>query len=79
MERIIVKYANRKLYDKGTKQYVTLKEVKSLVNNGESFRVIDNKTKQDITYNTLATIAYNNLLNTNNKNENELISLINKG
>jgi len=79
MERIIIKYANRKLYDKETKQYVTLSKVKSLVNSGESFRVIDNKTKQDITYNTLAIIAYNKLLNTDNKNENELISLINKG
>jgi len=48
MARIIKKYANRRLYDTETSQYITLSDLKALIVRGETIRVVDAKNKQDI-------------------------------
>ena len=45
----IKKYANRKLYDVTTKQYVTMDDIAALVQAGEDVRIIDNTSNKDIT------------------------------
>ena len=45
----IKKYANRKLYDVTTKQYVTMDDIAELVQAGEDVRIIDNTSNKDIT------------------------------
>nr|XP_061807117.1 uncharacterized protein in phbA 5'region-like [Nerophis lumbriciformis] len=47
--RIIKKYPNRRLYDTAISSYITLEDVKQLVLDYEKFRVIDAKSKDDIT------------------------------
>jgi polyhydroxyalkanoate synthesis repressor PhaR len=55
-EYIIKKYSNRKLYDTKEKKYVNLYEVSRLIREGVDLKVIDNKTKEDITSLVLAQI-----------------------
>lgn len=50
--RIIKRYQNRKLYDTFQSCYVTLEEISQIIREGNEIKVIDNKTKNDITYNT---------------------------
>jgi polyhydroxyalkanoate synthesis repressor PhaR len=52
-ERIIRKYANRRLYDAAESRHVTLSDIRDFVVRGESIRVIDDRTSQDITRATL--------------------------
>jgi polyhydroxyalkanoate synthesis repressor PhaR len=56
--RIIKRYQNRKLYDTNQSCYVTLEEIAQMIKNGEDLRVIDNKTKADITTTTLTQLLY---------------------
>lgn len=51
--RLIKRYANRKMYDTERSRYVTLTEVAEMVRSGEDVKVIDNKTKDDLTEVTL--------------------------
>jgi len=55
-EYIIKKYSNRKLYDTKEKKYVNLSEVSRLIREGVDLKVMDNKTKEDITSLVLAQI-----------------------
>jgi len=55
-EYIIKKYANRKLYDVKEKKYVNLSEISRLIREEVEVKVIDNKTKEDITSLVLAQI-----------------------
>ncbi len=48
MPRIIKKYANRRLYDTNTSQYITLDDLKQLIVSGIAVQVIDAKSKKDI-------------------------------
>ena len=50
--RTIKRYQNRKLYDTYQSCYVTLEEIAQIVREGNEIQVIDNKTKNDITYMT---------------------------
>ena len=50
--RNIKRYQNRKLYDTFQSCYVTLEEIAQIVREGNEIQVIDNKTKNDITYQT---------------------------
>lgn len=50
--RIIKRYQNRKLYDTFQSCYVTLEEIAQIIREGNEIKVIDNKTKNDITYMT---------------------------
>ena len=54
--KVIKRYANRKLYDTERSCYVTLEEISQMINEGEDVRVVDNKTKDDLTAVTLAQI-----------------------
>lgn len=56
--RIIKRYQNRKLYDTNQSCYVTLEEISHMIKNGDDLRVIDNKTKADITAITLTQLLY---------------------
>lgn len=56
--KIIKRYQNRKLYDTHESSYVTLDEIAKMIKNGEDLRVIDNKTKLDITASTLTQLLY---------------------
>ena len=56
--RVIKRYANRKLYDTRESRYVTLQDVASYVRDGQDVRIIDNKSKEDLTRVTLAQIIY---------------------
>jgi polyhydroxyalkanoate synthesis repressor PhaR len=48
--RIIKRYQNRKLYDTHQSCYVTLEEIAQIIREGHEIQVIDNKSKNDITY-----------------------------
>lgn len=48
--RTIKRYQNRKLYDTHQSCYVTLEEIAQIIREGNEIQVIDNKTKNDITY-----------------------------
>lgn len=50
--RIIKRYQNRKLYDTHQSCYVTLEEIAQIIREGNEIQVIDNKSKNDITYMT---------------------------
>jgi polyhydroxyalkanoate synthesis repressor PhaR len=56
--KIIKRYQNRKLYDTHESTYVTLDEIAKMIKSGEDLRVIDNKTKNDITAATLTQLLY---------------------
>jgi len=56
--RVIKRYANRKLYDTRDSRYVTLDRIAELVRNGEEVKVLDNRSKNDLTKVTLAQIIY---------------------
>lgn len=56
--RIIKRYANRKLYDTKSSQYVTLDQIAQMIRAGEEVRVLDNSTKDDLTSVTLAQIIF---------------------
>ncbi len=56
--KVIKRYQNRKLYDTHESSYVTLDEIAKMIRNGEEIRVIDNKTKNDITAATLTQLLY---------------------
>lgn len=53
---VIKKYANRRLYDTTTAQFVTLEALRKRVANGEEFVVRDARTGKDITASILAQI-----------------------
>lgn len=56
--KLVKRYANRKLYDTQRSCYVTLEEIAQMIRHGEDVRVIDNKTKEDLTAVTLAQIIF---------------------
>ena len=55
---VIKKYANRRLYDTSTSQYVTLDHLRDLVKNGTDFQVVDAKTGDDLTRGVLTQIIF---------------------
>jgi polyhydroxyalkanoate synthesis repressor PhaR len=56
--RVIKRYTNRKLYDTRDSRYVTLDRIAEFVRNGEEVKVVDNRSKADLTKVTLAQIIY---------------------
>jgi polyhydroxyalkanoate synthesis repressor PhaR len=55
-ERIIKKYANRRLYDTAESRYIALDDIRQLIVDGRSFRVIDARSNEDITRSILLQI-----------------------
>lgn len=48
-ERLIKKYANRRLYDASISKHVTLGDIRQMIAQGEHIRVVEDKTNEDIT------------------------------
>jgi len=47
--RIITKYPNRRLYDRTDSQYIPFAGLKKLIQDGIAFKVIDEKSNEDVT------------------------------
>lgn len=78
--KVIKRYQNRKLYDTHQSCYVTLEEISQMIKNGDDLRVIDNKTKNDITQATLTQLLYETERKTSNPVPVELLKeIIRKG
>ena len=56
--KVIKRYTNRKLYDTVESRYVTLDEIAEMVKQGAEVKIIDNRTKEDLTNVTLAQIVF---------------------
>jgi len=56
MIRLIKRYGSRKLYDTEESRYVSLDELAGWIRSGQHIRVIDNKTSDDVTSQTLTQI-----------------------
>jgi polyhydroxyalkanoate synthesis repressor PhaR len=56
--KVIKRYTNRKLYDTVESRYVTLDEIAEMVKQGHEVRIVDNRTKEDLTSVTLAQIVF---------------------
>jgi polyhydroxyalkanoate synthesis regulator protein len=61
----IVKYKNRKLYDKNLKKFVTIENLENYLNT--NFKVTNAETNEDITYSTLISILSNKLKKSSKK------------
>ena len=57
-QKIVKRYANRKLYDTERSCYVTLDDISGMIKAGEEVRVVDNKSGEDLTSVTLAQIIF---------------------
>ena len=55
-ERVIRKYANRRLYDAQASRHVTVDDLRKLVGAGEHIKVIDDKSGEDLTRSILLQI-----------------------
>jgi polyhydroxyalkanoate synthesis repressor PhaR len=56
--KVIKRYTNRKLYDTVESRYVTLDEIAEMIKGGAEVKIIDNRTKDDLTSVTLAQIIF---------------------
>ena len=56
-QRLIKKYANRRLYDATASRHVTLDDLRKLIIDGAQIKVIDDKTGDDITRSVLLQIV----------------------
>lgn len=56
MVRLIKRYGSRKLYDTEESRYVSLEELGVWIRDGQQIRVVDNKTDDDVTAQTLSQI-----------------------
>lgn len=48
-ERVIKKYANRRLYDASQSRHITLDDIRAMVVSGMRVKVVEDKTNEDIT------------------------------
>lgn len=55
--RIIKKYPNRRLYDTAASRYITLRDVRQQVIEGEDLQVVDARNGQDITRSILLMVV----------------------
>jgi len=56
--KVIKRYTNRKLYDTVESRYVTLDEIAEMIKGGSEVKIIDNRSKEDLTSVTLAQIIF---------------------
>src|SRR5690349_11409564 len=56
--KVIKRYTNRKLYDTVESRYVTLDEIAEMVKAGVEVKIVDNRSKEDLTSVTLAQIVF---------------------
>jgi polyhydroxyalkanoate synthesis repressor PhaR len=55
-ERVIRKYANRRLYDAADSRHVTLEDIRRMIGAGERVKVVEDKTGEDVTRSILLQI-----------------------
>jgi polyhydroxyalkanoate synthesis repressor PhaR len=56
--KVIKRYSNRKLYDTVESRYVTLDEIAEMIKAGSEVKIVDNRSKEDLTSVTLAQIIF---------------------
>ena len=54
--RVIKKYPNRRVYDTHESKYIKIEDIRTMVVDGVLFKVIDSKTKEDVTRSVLLQI-----------------------
>ena len=74
--RIIKRYQNRKLYDTHQSCYVTLEEIAQIIREGHEIQVIDNKTKNDITYVTQIQLLFDQERKSTKAGDTELLKRV---
>ncbi len=57
-ERLIKRYRNRKLYDTFQSSYITLEELANIIRAGVDVKVVNSKSLEDITYQTLIQLLH---------------------
>ena len=67
--RVIKRYQNRKLYDTQQSCYVTLEEIGHILREGQEIKVIDNQTREEITYPTQVQLLFERERKANNPEE----------
>lgn len=77
--RIIKRYQNRKLYDTYQSCYVTLEEIAQIIREGNEIQVIDNKTKNDITYMTQIQLLFDQERKSTRAGDTELLKRVIRG
>lgn len=55
---IVKRYQNRKLYDTLNSTYVTLQDIGCIIRRGDDVKIVDNKSKEDLTTITLTQIIF---------------------
>lgn len=73
--RIVKRYQNRKLYDTKDSQYVTLQQLGEIMQN-DDVQVIDNKSKNDITYQTKLQVLFDRQRNSDNTNNQVVTNIL---
>jgi polyhydroxyalkanoate synthesis repressor PhaR len=77
--KVIKRYTNRKLYDTVESRYVTLDEIAEMIKGGAEVKIIDNRTKDDLTSVTLAQIIFEEEKKTSKMSLKTLLALIRHG
>ena len=77
--KIIKRYTNRKLYDTVESRYVTLDEIAAMIRAGGEVKVIDNRTREDLTSITLAQIIFEQEKKSSQTSLSTLLGLIRQG
>jgi polyhydroxyalkanoate synthesis repressor PhaR len=77
--KVIKRYTNRKLYDTVESRYVTLDEIAEMIKGGEEVKIVDNRTKDDLTSVTLAQIIFEEEKKTSKMSLKTLLGLIRHG
>jgi polyhydroxyalkanoate synthesis repressor PhaR len=77
--KVIKRYTNRKLYDTEESRYVTLDEIAQMIKGGAEVKIIDNRTKEDLTSVTLAQIIFEEEKKTSKMSLDTLRGLIRHG
>ena len=77
--KVIKRYTNRKLYDTVESRYVTLDEIAEMIKAGAEVKIVDNRTKDDLTSITLAQIIFEEEKKTSRMSLKTLLGLIRHG
>ena len=77
--KVIKRYTNRKLYDTVESRYVTLQEIAAMIRSGAEIKVIDNRTREDLTSITLAQIIFEQEKKSSQTSLSTLLELIRQG
>ena len=77
--KVIKRYTNRKLYDTVESRYVTLDEIAEMIRAGTDVKVVDNRTKDDLTAVTFAQIIFEQEKKSAKMSMRTLVGLIRQG